>query len=342
MPDPGNLYIRWRADGTDDNRTDPGNANYVHTPSLAVIDDNAPNPPDDGVAVTGVDQQIRVRVDTTLQTTNVVVQAWACAWGTQGMPFLPSANGADGLERDLDDLLNPFTAEEAPPASQLEVLLDWRPEVQDLIDIGAPTNDDLKVCLLANVYSTAGVGDGAKLVPPILPNHDPATNRHHAQRNIAVHPVMGFAGKFKFHLFVGSRVLEGEELFVLDATQPRKPTFPRETLQRLQKGRWLVADGNLGGRGGKLRLADEPLREIGLSIGGEQGDAKGFRVPLAGGKPQLLEVEGVLPEAEPGTLHVVDIVQRRGKRFVGGARALVLAVDEKRFAHFKREPASAV
>jgi hypothetical protein len=342
MPDPGSLYIRWRADGSDDNRTDPGGANFVHTPSLAVIDDNVPNPPDDGVATTGVDQQIRVRVDTTLSTPNVVVQAWACAWGTAGMPFLASANGADGLERDLDDALNPFTADPAPPAAQLEVLLDWRPEVQDLIDIGAPTNADLKVCLLANVYSEAGVGDGAKLVPPILPNHNPATNRHHAQRNIAVHPVLGFAGRFKFQLFAGSPFLEGEELFVLEATQPRKPTFPRETLERLQKGRWLVDDETFGGRGGKLRFADAPLREFALSIGGERGGKKGLRAPLAAGKPQLLEFEAAIPESEPGTLHVVDIVQRRGKRFVGGARALVLAVDEERFAHFKRDRASAV
>jgi hypothetical protein len=342
MPDPGSLYIRWRADGSDDNRTDPNGANFVHTPSLAVIDDNVPNPPDDGVATTGVDQQIRVRVDTTLSTPNVVVQAWACAWGTAGMPFLASAGGEDGLERELDDQLDPFVADPAPPANQLEVLLDWRPELSDLIDIGAPTNADLKVCLLANVYSTAGIGDGAKLVPPILPSHDPTTNRHHAQRNIAVHPVMNFAGKFKFNLFAGSTLLDGEEQYTIDVTQPRKPTFPRETLTRLQKGRWLVEGGQLAGKGGKLRLADAPLREVGLSVGGERASVKAFELPLAAGKPQLLEVEAVLPEADPGTLHVVDIVQRRGKRFVGGARALVLAVDEERFSHFKRDRASAV
>src|SRR3954454_5142211 len=99
MPDPGNLYIRWSETGSDDNRTDPGAASWWLSASLKIINPLDANQ-DEGLAVTETPQKIRVLVDTKATITNVVIQVWACAWGTAGQPFLPSAQVAQGLRAD--------------------------------------------------------------------------------------------------------------------------------------------------------------------------------------------------------------------------------------------------
>ena len=211
------LYIRWSESGSDDNRTNPGSSVWWLSKSLQ-IDNPNDAAQDDGLAVTGADQVISVRVDTVLMTTNVAVQAWVCAYGTAGAPFLPSANGEQGLLRDLDDALNPYTANPvaatAPFTSQLEVRLPWTPLGSDLSAIGAPAAADLHVCVLANVYSTAGEGDGAQIPGPGRPVIDVPTNRHHAQRNITIHPVAAGGGMARMRMFSGNPFAEGERVFL--------------------------------------------------------------------------------------------------------------------------------
>ena len=329
------LYIRWSHTGSDDNRTDPGASPWCWSKSLQIINPNDATQ-DDGLALAEVEQFISVRVDTLLMTTNVAVQAWVCAYGTAGAPFLPSANDTDGLFRDVDDALNPFTANPVAPTepftNQLEVKLPWKPLNSDLPAIGAPAGADLHVCLLANVYSTAGVGDGAQIPGPGRPAINVATNRHHAQRNIKVHPAPSSGGMMLIGMFSGNPFEEGDGLFLIGAAGAVKPQLERDDLKRLQAGRWLREDGELPGRGGTLRLADDPLKDLKLAIAGEtgQGDVK---VRLAAGKPQPLEIEVDVPKAEPGTLHVLDVDHRDGdgELAVGGARVLVLSVDDERY-----------
>jgi hypothetical protein len=347
MPD--HLYIRWsqtedaNGDAIDDNRTDPGaGAVYYKSASLQVINPNDPNQ-DEGRAIVGAAQQIRVKVDSlTVTTTNVEVQAWACAWGTAGQPFLPSANGFDGLLAQVDDQLNPYTADPAPPAQQLAVDLDWTPTSDDLDQIGETGNADLHVCLYANCYSLAGTGDGAALPGPGRPAINVPTNRHHGQRNIRLVTVPSGMAMAKFKMFSGNPFADGEDLFVLEAAEVRRPALGKRDLARLQKGRWLRDDGELSGRGGKLQPAEKPVRDISLRVN-ERESRKGIvEVPLRGRKQPPVEVEVAVPQAAPGTLHVLDIAHRHRKRVVGGAGVLLLTVDEERYEALTPERATAV
>jgi len=340
MPDAGNLYIRWSETGSDDNRTDPGGARAYLSKSLKIMNPADPVQ-DDGLALTGIPQQIRVDVDTLVTTTNVGVQVWACAWGTAGQPFLPSTNGAAGLLRDLDDALNPFTAQPGP-AAQLTVDFDWTPLKEDLVSIGAATDADLHVCLLANCYSTAGNGDGALIPPPGPPTIDLASNRHHAQRNIRVHPVANGFRHIRISLFSGNPFPEGEDLFVLQVGEAERPQLDREDRMRLQQGRWLRDDRELPGRGGKLHGARRPIEEIAMAIAGESGRGCPVEVPLTAGRPEVLELDVEVPEDEPGALHALDIVHRHAKTVVGGARVLLVTVDEERLAGLTPREAAAL
>ena len=346
MPD--HLYIRWsqtedaNGDAIDDNRTDPGAAVAYKSASLQVIN-TADSTQDEGRAIVGVEQQIRVKVDSLeVSTTNVEVQAWACAWGTAGQPFLPSANGFTGLLAQLDDNLNPYTANPAGPAQQLAVDLDWTPTTDDLDEIGETGNANLHVCLYANCYSLAGTGDGAQLPGPGRPPINVATNRHHAQRNIRLVTLPAGLGMAKFKMFSGNPFADGEDVFVLEAAEVRRPRLGERDRARLQDGRWLLDDGELPGRGGKLQLAREPIREISLEVKGGKGRNGSVEVPLTAGKPRAVEVEVAVPEAEPGTLHVLDIVHRHRKDVVGGAGVLLLTVDKERYAALQPGHAAAV
>jgi hypothetical protein len=334
MPD--NLYIRWSETGGDDNRTDPGAATWYRSASLKIIHPQGDANQDEGLADTEVQQTIRVLVDTKATTTNVVVQVWACAWGTAGQPFLPSAGGVQGLRGDhvvAGGAQQPLTANPAPPAQQLSVDIPWKPLNTDLTTIGEPLMPDLHVCLLANCYSTAGAGDGAELIPANLQAFDVPHNRHHAQRNIKLHPLPNGAGRMKIPMFAGNPFAEGEDVFEIQAAETVRPELAKADLEHLQRGRWLREDDELPGRGATLQVADEPLREIALAIGGEKPRNGQVKAEFTAGKPQMLELDVAVPDAEPGTLHVLDVVQRRGgEEIVGGGRVLLLTVDEKRYA----------
>jgi hypothetical protein len=341
MPDPGVLYIRWAANGSDDNRTDPGSAVSYLSHSLQVVNPADPTQ-DPGLALVGRAQQIRVLVDTQAHTTEVGVQVWACAWGTAGQPFLPSTNGTQGLSRDLDDSLNPYVADPAPPAPQLAIDLDWTPLASDLTSIGASTTADLHVCLLANVYSTAGVGDGAIVPPPGPPVLNVATNRHHAQHNIALHPVPAGMKKFHVRFWAGNPFARGTQAFGVAAVPVLEAALGRDDLARLARGRWLREDPELPGRGGRPVLSRERLGTVAL-----HPERKALRPHRAGpklelelepGKPRPITLEVEVPDAEPGALHVLDLVQHGKRGIVGGARALLLCVDRERYEGLHAQP----
>ena len=198
--------------------------------------------------------------------------------------------------------------------------------------------NDLHVCLLANCYSTAGAGDGAQTFPANPQAFDVPNNRHRAQRNIKLHPVVNAMRQIKIAMFAGNPFAEGEDVFEIQAAEPGRPELAKGDLQELQRGRWLREDDELPGRGARLQLADTPLPEIALSIGGEKPRSGPLEAQLTAGTPQKLELDVAVPEAEPGTLHVLDVVQRHsGKEVVGGGRILLLTVDEKRYAALHEE-----
>jgi hypothetical protein len=338
MPDPGNLYIRWREDGGDDNRTDPGAAPYWLSKSVTVHNPNDPNQ-DPGVALPGVSQRIRVLVDTQVTTQNVAVQTWVCAFGTAGAPYIPSAGGTAGRLKNLDDQVpaQPMTATQG---SQLTVDVPWVPVKKDFEDIGVPTNKNLHVCLLANCFATppSGVPDGAQIAaqPPPL---NIAANRHHGQHNITLEAVSSGLTSLGFLMFAGNPA-RGELVFELEAREIRRPRLPIDLRDRILRGRWLdsARDERLGLKkpiNGGIHFPDRPVKDLGLEIGGERGQK--VKIPLEGGRPLQLKLKGRLPGGEHGALRAFDVVQRRGHKVVGGARVITLSVHEKRFEAVEQE-----
>jgi hypothetical protein len=326
MPDPGQLYIRWSETGLDDNRTDPGGATWYLSKSVGIY--NPANPlQDPGLAITGAAQKIRVNVDTLLTKTNVGVQAWVCAYGTAGQPFLPSALGKKGLLKDLDDQVppQPLTATAGP---QLTVDLPWTPSPNDLTSLGLNATDDLHVCLLANCYATppGAVPDGQQIVaqpPPI----DVPNNRHHAQHNITLHGVASLSGGMGMDMFAGNPAGEGEEVFELEVASHHRERLEPQLLKLARNSRWGPALAASGGP----HLGKEPVEDLHLAIGGERGPK--VRVPLTADKPQRLTLGFEFGGDEDNVLRAFDIVQRRSRdrRIVGGARLVTLAVADDVF-----------
>src|SRR4051794_4523550 len=114
-------------------------------------------------------------------------------------------------------------------------------------------------------------------------------------------------GEIKVRMSSGNPFAEGEDVFEIEAAESRRPELADRDLQQLQRGRWLRDDEKLPGRGARLQLADEPLPEIGLAIGGEKSGSGPVKAELTAGKPQPVELDLAVPEAEPGTLHVLDV-----------------------------------
>jgi hypothetical protein len=338
MADPGNLYIRWRQDGGDDNRSDPGSAPFWLSQSVSIHNPKDPTQ-DPGVAIPGKAQKIRVLVDTKVTTQNVAVQTWVCAFGTAGAPYLKSAGGMAGRLKDRDDSTPPQLLT-ATQGSQLTVDVDWVPVAQDFADWNLPKDKDLHVCLLANCFATppGGVADGAQIVAQPPPINVPG-NRHHGQHNITLQAVPAGTTKLVFSMFAGNPG-DGEELFELEAREIRRPRLPG-LRTRILRGRWLdpALDERLGlerlSVNGGVHFPDRPIKKLGLEIGGERGPK--VKIPLERDRPQLLTLKGQLPGGEHGALRAFDIVQRRGRRIVGGARVITLSVDERRFEAVEKD-----
>lgn len=324
MADPGQLYIRWSATGSDDNRTDPGNAVWWLSKAVGIYNPADPLQ-DPGLAVTGTLQRIRVNVSTLLTKTHVGVQAWACAYGTAGQPYLPSALGTTGLLKDLDDQTppQPYTATAGP---ELTIDIPWQPDANDLTSLGLDETDDLHVCLLANCYATppGAAADGQQIVaqpPPI----DVPNNRHHGQHNITLRGVAAASGGMGMMMFAGNPAAEGEEVFELFVVEQLHEQLEPGLVELASNSRW----GPTLAETGELRLAREPAKGLRLDLGGESGEK--LRVPLTAGKPQRMKLEFEFGDGEENVLRVFDVVQRRGREVVGGARLLTLGVPDDVF-----------
>jgi hypothetical protein len=327
MPDPGQLYIRWSATGADDNRTDPGANVWWLSKSVGIF-----NPSDttqsEGLAITGVAQKIRVNIDTLLTKDHVGVQAWVCAYGTAGQPYLPSALEHEGLLKELDDQIppQPYTATAGP---QLTIDIPWTPDSNDLTSLGYAETDDLHVCLLANCFATptTGAPDGQKITaqpPPI----DVPNNRHHAQHNIVLHGVASGAGGMSMSMFAGNPAPEGEDVFQLEVVEQRDERLLPELVELARNSSWaeFAADA-------KLRLPQEPANGVRLEMDAAGGQR--FRAPLAAGKPQRMQLTAEFGSDEAGVVRAFEILQRRGREVVGGARLVTLGVPDDFFKERK-------
>jgi hypothetical protein len=327
--DPGQLYIRWSATGSDDNRTDPGAAVWWLAKAVGIYNP-ANTTQDAGLAVTGTDQFIRVNVSTLLTKSHVGVQAWVCAYGTAGQPYLASAGGKAGLLKDLDDqpVPQPFTATAGP---ELSVDIPWVPDASDLTSLGLTSSDELHVCLLANCYATppGAAPDGQQITAQPPPVNVPV-NRHHGQHNITLRGMGESTGGMSMAMFAGNPAADGEEVFELAATElpieRLDPSLARIALNS-RWGDWLAEHG-------ELHPGKEPAGDVAVEIAGERGER--VRVPLTADKPERMTLTFATRGDEAGVLRAFDVVQRQGKQVVGGARLVTVSVPDDLFKERSR------
>jgi hypothetical protein len=322
--DPGQLYIRWSETGSDDNRTDPGNAVWWMSKAIGIRRaDGAAQ--DAGLALTGVDQFIRVNVSTLLTKSHVAVQAWVCAYGTAGQPYLASAGGRAGLLKDLDDqaIPQPYTATAGP---ELSVDLPWVPDASDLTSVGLTSADELHVCLLANCYATppSAAPDGAQITAQPPPINVP-TNRHHGQHNITLRGMGESAGGMGMKMFAGNPDADGEDVFELLVEEQRLERLDERLIWLVRNSRW----ADWLAEGGELRPAKAAAGELRLTVAGDSGPR--VRVPLTASKPELMTLEFETGGRETGVVRVFDVVQRRGDDVAGGARLVTVALPDDVF-----------
>ena len=321
MADPGQLYIRWSATGSDDNRTDPGGAVWYLSASLTVWNADG-TVQTAGEASVGTDHKVRVNVDTLLTKPNVGVQVWVCAYGLAGQPFLGSALLEKGLEKHLDDATppQPYTA---TSGAQLSIDVPWTPQTTDLTDLGFADTDDLHVCLLANCYATppGAAPDGQFIVGPPRPPIDVPNNRHHAQHNILLKGLPAGGGGMGMDMFAGNPAQEGEERFLIQVEELALEEIGPELVELVLNSRWAkVLEEGKG-----LRPAGKPA-DVKLEAGGASGTE--LEVVFQAERPQRVRLESSFGEREENVVRVFDLVQRRGREAVGGARLVTLGVPD--------------
>ena len=251
--------------------------------------------------------------------------------GKQIDPSSPSTHVVPaGLNHVFEDPFKPTSAEVAP-----------------LADPNNP-DADFHACILANVFSGPPTPEGTKnpattTVPPTSdPSWDPAGNPRHAQRNIAlVTPDSDGVRAMDFMMHVGNPDPDGEGRFELEIRETivrRAPRgFGRVDIDHLLRHPRIVAlkaPGlreprgalpplaiRLGDEQLPIRLATKPLSDLQIDAG--DGAAPRTRIELGPDAARQIRLQATVSEPD-NSLRVFDVVQRRGRRPVGGARVLFL------------------
>lgn len=275
----------------------------------------------------GVVQRLQATVRSSAAREHVHVQFWVCAFGTAGSPYLASAGGTGGLLRPADDLGDNLTV---GPGGELIVQIEWTPVRADITWI--PANQpvpDVHCCLMANVFATDGSNDGAPLAgPPVLAL---GANPHHAQRNLTLITSSGAGSAMNLMMFAGNPFEEGEADFRFEVRQLRGHRLLDVELDHLLRRPWIARSEKglaieVGGERLPIRVAEEPLEELEIELGGERGPR--LRTTLAAGSPQPLTLRADLPKEE-NVLRFFDVVQHAGDKIVGGARIMLLTLAKE-------------
>ncbi|MBE2316561.1 hypothetical protein DVA67_011280 [Solirubrobacter sp. CPCC 204708] len=271
--------------------------------------------------------------DGTTDATDVHVQLWAHVFATAASPSLwlaslggiagvsiPAGTGAtieDGQEQPFDE---PWDAGSGLTTAELGPLL----------------NDDgqLHCCMFGNVYSPT---DGQVVTDPTT--LQPATNRHHAQRNMTISP-LNTPAVLNFMLFAGNPDPEREQdarLEVAEITPRKLPNWQLAELDRL--GPWIrrtrrTPDGGLpgiefviDGKPQPVRTARRPLRDLAIAVD-DAGEGRAVKLELGVEEARRLHICAELPDQE-FVLRMFDVTQFAGDRQVGGVRVMALAVPEE-------------
>jgi hypothetical protein len=270
---------------------------------------------------------------------NVHVQMWAMAFAAAAAPsmYLASFAGTTGVT---------VPSGTGPAVGASPVPFDspnWLPKSTDADIISHSVGGEVHCCMQANVY---GPGDGASVNDPFTELH-PATNRHHAQRNMTIKQHTPGA-RIDFEMFVANPVLKSKQQAILQVREQDPRRVPPWQVQELATTvPWIEPTRAAGPKGGgvtnavpgtvpgglpgvevvvdgkrrPLLLPQRPLGDLGLEVGGKGG--ANLTLLLAPDHPQPMRLNATLPGQE-FALRVLDITQVQGDKLIGGARVLLV------------------
>jgi hypothetical protein len=280
------------------------------------------------------------------------VQVWVCDFTLGvGPGSVRQYNGSipeAGLTSSVISM-TPGAADSVASGAPGRAKIDWTPADGDLRNVNA--DGEAHMCIAANVYYEGPDAPGAEGAPMPPPDYvDICGNQHHAQLNIAIQPATVITtavplqvwgpkgGDFEVEIrpakaFQG-RVLglqDLERIAVLPGVELRRPDrrlrfptdedgFPLEPTQRTI----LRAGGTLTFEGEPIKNSRRNLALIELRDA--KGKQHGTRLKLPGGqikRPQQIHVNAAFDRRERvGAVRAYDVVQRRGKALIGGARVV--------------------
>lgn len=290
----------------------------------------------------------------------VKVQMWVCDYTLgigpasvrqyTGGSFPEAGQTASIIERPTDPPGSKTITTSAPQVARLA----WTPLSGDMRNVNA--QGEAHMCVAANTYwgGSNPPAEGAPMPPPDVINV--CAEQHHGQLNIGILPKGDEEIEIDVHhaKWWQEDGRDGDRRYTIEIREPvgRLGTVERETLaiQRFVKltgvdmravrrklprdseGRALeplVRTALRAGakptiRGKPLGATRRKLRFLELEAGGKKGRKLEVRVPT-GRKPLPVLLHAALADADPiGAFKVLDVVQRRGNRVLGGARVLVV------------------
>jgi hypothetical protein len=272
---------------------------------------------------------------------NVHVQLWALLFTTAGTPdvYLKCLGGNKGItipagaglsiaagktqafEQDWDSLNGPLVSTDSQISSHT-------------------INGEVHCCILGNVYDKPAdrIDTDLGLAHTQL---QVATNRRHAQRNMAIKPLGPTI--LAFHMFAGNPNADEDQVVELEIAEHRPHKLPAWELKQLDAvGPWIrrakeTPEGGIpglkvvvDGKAHPVRVPRRKLRDLGIEIRGH-GHERKHKLELGAHQALPIVLGAEVPE-EDFTLRVLDVVQRNSDGTRDGARVMLLTAPEELLA----------
>lgn len=325
-------YIRYKdpdtqTDASGRARPIPSGVIWYATPAIKLIKP-AQLPQDPDIAFADVAQEIQVEVGNqgSTGTTGANVTVWACGFGTNQADFAATLGGATGTTRPVPSL----------PANSYGgstfVRIPWTPQKGEL---GGAAQ--LHCCIQANVF--VDPGDREPKPPATNPVITPTTQLRHAQRNITLKPKPPTLKAFTL-VFVAGNPDERDAEFDFEVRQVTGK-LQRVEIAHLRLTPWVDREVKrrltiVGSDGEEIVAGPKGVRDFELQVG--KTHEKTLTAKIKGGAQRRMTLRAEFAPVEVGTVHRFDVIQRKGRRRVGAARVMTLALPKKIIDEFGALP----
>ena len=324
-PDP---YIRLTDPDDIGTRPIPAGVNFYATPAIRIVKPAGMGlDPDPAIVYADVDDQF-VHVDVGNRGTTdaeATVTVWAVGFGTSPTGYSPTLGDVTGRSQAV-------TIPAGSSGSTTFVNIPWKPQGGEL---GGGT--ELHCCVQANVF--VDPNDQEPDPPGTAPHIDVPNIIRHAQRNMTLKASPTPSKAMKFDILTGNPDEEAGE-FEFEFREVRGK-FGAVEIAHLRRTQWVDRATKdrltLRGSRGKILVgpAKRPSPGFAMTLGRERGERLVAKFKPGQQRKMSLNME-FAPGAD-GAVYRFDVIQRQGKRVIGAARVMTMAVPEELIARVREE-----